>query len=139
MFQINSSNNSIKFPNYSTGIYAEQNLFKQWIEKYLKVKGRGSILSTLLGNLSEVNGTLNTVDLEYFRDELSLMGNDVIKAFLQRNERLQISVHSQGELLLLGKAVFPLASSAILIADESHCNIITSMCFADIKIYYFRE
>jgi len=106
MIQINSSNYSIKFPSYSSGIYAEQSLFKQWIEKYLKVKGRGSILSTLLGNVGVVNGTLNTADLESIWDKLSLMGKDVIKAFLQRNERLQVSVHSQGGLLLLEKAVF---------------------------------
>lgn len=62
MVQINSSDYSVKFPNYSTGIYAEQSLFKQWIEKYLKE--RGNILSTLLGNLGVVNGTLNTVDCD---------------------------------------------------------------------------
>lgn len=105
MVQINPSNNSIKFRNYSTGIHAEQSLFKQWIEKYLKVKGRGSILSALLGNLGVVNGTLNTIDLESIWDKLSLMGSDVIKAFLWRNEILQVLAHSQ-ELLLLEKAVF---------------------------------
>lgn len=111
MVQIKSSNCSIKLPNYSTGMYAEQSLFKQWVEKYLKVKGRCSILSTLLGNLGVVNGTLNTVDLESSWDKLSLIGNDVIKAFLQ------FSVHNQGVLLLLGKAVLSLASNAGIIAD----------------------
>lgn len=106
MVQINSSNYSIRFPNYSTGIYAEQSLVKQWIEKYLKVKVRGRILRTLLGNLGVLNGTLNTVDLESIQDKLSLMGNDVIKAFLQKNERLRLSVHSQRELLHFEKAVF---------------------------------
>lgn len=51
MVQIYPDNYAIKFPNYSTGIYAEQSLFKQWIEKYSKVKGKVNILSTLLGNL----------------------------------------------------------------------------------------
>lgn len=133
MFQINSSNYSIKFPNYSTGIYAEQSLFKQWIEKYLKVKG--SILSTLLGNLGVVNGTLNTVDLESIWDKLSLMGNDVIKAFLLRNERLQAAVRSQGGLLHLEKAVLSLVSNAIQIADDSDCNITRLMWFSGIKMH----
>lgn len=137
MVQINSSNYSIKFPNYSTGIYADQSLFKQWIEKYLKV--RGSILSTLLGNLGVVNGTLNTVDLESIWDKLSLMGNYVIKVFLQRNERLQVSVHSQGELLHLEKSVFSLVSNAIQIADESDCDITGLMWFADIKMHYCKD
>lgn len=111
MVQINSSNCSIKLPNYSTGMYAEQSLFKQCIEKYLKVKGRGSILSTLLGNLGVVNGTLNTVDLESNWDKLPLMCNDVIKAFLQ------FSVHNQSGFLLFEKSVFSLASNAGIIAD----------------------
>lgn len=85
---------------------AEQSLLKQWIEKNLRVKGRCRILNTLLGNLGVVKGTLNSVDLESVWDKLSLMGNDVIKAFLQ------FSVHNQGGLLLLENAVFSLASNA---------------------------
>lgn len=139
MVQINSSNYSIKFHNYSTGIYAEQSLFKQWIEKYLKVKGRSSILSTLLGNLGVVNGTLNTVDLESIWDKLPLMGNDMTEAFPQRNERLYVSVHSQGESLLLEKVVFSLVSNTVIIADESNCNITRSMWFVDIKIHYCKD
>lgn len=103
------------------------------------MKGRGSILSTLLGNLGLVNGTLNSVDLESIWDKLSLMGNDVIKAFLQRNERLQVSVCSQGELLFLEKAVFSLVSNAIIIADESNRDITRSMWFADIKMHYCKD
>lgn len=58
-----------------------------------------------------MNGTLNTVDLESSWNKLSLIGNDVIKAFLQ------FSVHNQGGLLLLEKAVFSLASNARIIAE----------------------
>lgn len=103
------------------------------------MKGRGNILSTILGNLGVVNGTLNNIDLEFFWDKLSLMGKDKIKAFLQRNERLKISGHSQGELSLHEEAVFSLVSNAIQIADISDCNIIRSMWLADIKIHYCKD
>lgn len=72
MVQIYSDNYAIKFPDYSTGIYAEQSLFKQWIEKHSKAKGKGNVLSTLLGNLRVMNGTLNSVDLESIWNKLSL-------------------------------------------------------------------
>lgn len=58
-----------------------------------------------------MNGTLNTVDLESSWDKLSMIGNYVIKVFLH------FSVHNQGGLLLLEKAVFSSASNARIIAE----------------------